>query len=172
MINLLERASKIAQWVKELAAKFDNLSSNPKTHKEEGKDWFLQTVIWSPYMYITHTCTHIQRKPRGTVFHTALRMTHCDYHTKAQHQIWTSDMHQLQSNCMCQEIGTKRQNDFHNCKGRVINWLLFQRTANCLKRSHRNSWRHGEVKQDSHQALIKGEKQGHKEVSPPSCRNG
>lgn len=75
MINILERASKIAQWVKELAAKFDNLSSNPKTHKEEGKDWFLQTVIWSPYMYITHTCTHIQRKPRGTVFHTALCMT-------------------------------------------------------------------------------------------------
>lgn len=38
MINLLERASKTAQWVKELATKFDNLRSNPKTHKEEGKD--------------------------------------------------------------------------------------------------------------------------------------
>lgn len=43
-----ERASKMAQWVKVLAAKPKYLSSIPETHMMKGKNQGIQIVLWLP----------------------------------------------------------------------------------------------------------------------------
>ena len=56
----MNRAEKMAQWVKALAAKLDDRSSTPGTHMVEGESSLTKIVLWplTSAMQYTHTHTH------------------------------------------------------------------------------------------------------------------
>lgn len=55
-------AGGMIRWVKKesLAAKIKDLSSIPRTHKTESKDWHLDVVLWSPQSYCSNAPLPIQ----------------------------------------------------------------------------------------------------------------
>lgn len=58
--NKAERVSMMAQWVKALDAKPDDLSSVPGIHIIEGENQLLEVVLWLPHVYCgMHTPTYI-----------------------------------------------------------------------------------------------------------------
>jgi hypothetical protein len=51
--------NEMAQWVKGLAAKPEELCLDLKTHRMEGKKWFLQLVLWLPRIHPLSTFAYL-----------------------------------------------------------------------------------------------------------------